>query len=188
MDGKTNPAVEPGPMDAPSPRAVSGAISRGDICFLTATDMASLIRQKKLSALELMEAHLQRISQVNAKVNAIVTLAPEDQLMAQARAADEATMKGKLLGPLHGLPIGEKDNHQTKGMRTTFGSVLHRDYIPEFDCLVVERERKAGAIVLGKTNLPEFGLGSQTFNHVFGATLNPYDVTRPAEAVPVGVR
>ena len=165
-------------MDAPSPRAVPGAISRGDICFLTATDMASLIRQKKLSALELMEAHLQRISQVNAKVNAIVTLAPEDQLMAQARAADDATMKGKLLGPLHGLPIGVKDNHQTKGMRTTFGSVLHRDYIPEFDCLVVERERKAGAIVLGKTNLPEFGLGSQTFNHVFGATLNPYDVTK----------
>ena len=173
-------AAEAGPTDAPSPHALprASAVSCDDICFLPATEMAKLIREKKLSALEVMEAHLRRIGQINTKVNAIVTLAPEEQLLAQARAADEATIKGKPLGPLHGLPVGVKDNHQTKGMRTTFGSLLNRDYVPDFDCLVVERERKAGAIIVGKTNLPEFGLGSQTFNAVFGATLNPYDVTK----------
>jgi amidase len=149
-----------------------------EICFLRAIDMASLLRQRKISSLELVQAHLHHIEQINPKVNAIVTLAPEDQLLTQARNADTATMRGESLGPLHGLPIAVKDNHQTRGMRTTFGSVLHRDFVPDADCLVVERERNAGAILVGKTNLPEFGLGSQTFNAVFGATLNPYDVTK----------
>lgn len=175
-----NPAIEPDSLEASSARPLSGssAASCDEICFLAATDMARLIRQKKLSAREIMEAHLRQIGRINPKVNAFVTLAPEDQLLAQARAADEATMKGNLLGPLHGLPVGVKDNHETKGMRTTFGSALHRDDVPDFDCLVVEREKNAGAIVVGKTNLPEFGLGSQTFNGVFGTTLNPYDVTK----------
>jgi amidase len=98
--------------------------------------------------------------------------------MAQAAAADEALAKGKWLGPLHGLPIGVKDLHETKGIRTTFGSPLHKDDIPDYDCRVVQREKEAGAIVIGKTNVPEFGLGSQTFNPVFGATHNPYDLTK----------
>src|SRR5437879_3722986 len=145
---------------------------------MPARQMADLIRQKKLSSREVMQAHLKQISRVNSKVNAIVTLVPEDQLMMQAAAADEALAKGKLLGPLHGLPVGVKDLHETKGIRTTYGSPLHRDSVPDFDCRVVQREKEAGAIVIGKTNVPEFGLGSQTFNPIFGATRNPYDLTK----------
>src|SRR6266581_760373 len=154
------------------------AMPESDICFLAARQMADLIRQKKLSAREVMQAHLKQVARVNPKVNAIVTLVPEDQLMAQALAADEALAKGAVTGPLHGLPVGVKDLHPTKGIRTTFGSPLHKDDIPKFDCLVVEREKKAGAIVIGKTNVPEWGLGSQTFNPVFGPTLNPYDLSK----------
>ena len=152
--------------------------SDSDICFLSARRMADLIRQKRLSAREVMRAHLRQIDRVNSKVNAIVTLVPADQLMAQALAADESTLRGNLKGPLHGLPVGVKDLHPTRGIRTTFGSPLHKNDIPNFDCLVVEREKNAGAIVIGKTNVPEWGLGSQTFNPVFGPTLNPYDLTK----------
>ncbi len=125
-----------------------------------------------------MGAHLKQIARVNPQVNAIVTVPPEEHLMAQAAAADEALAKGKWLGPLHGLPVGVKDLHETSGMRTTYGSPLHKDFIPDFDCRVVQREKAAGAIVIGKTNVPEFGLGSQTFNKVFGPTHNPYDLSK----------
>src|SRR4029077_3048032 len=118
------------------------------------------------------------ITRVNPKVNAVVTHVPEEKLMAQAAAADESLAKGKWLGPLHGLPVGVKDLHETKGIRTTYGSPLHRGFVPDFDCSVVQREKAAGAIVIGKTNVPEFGLGSQTFNPVFGPTRNPYDLTK----------
>ncbi len=149
-----------------------------EICFMRAVDIMEAIRQKKLSAREVMAAHLKQIARVNPKVNAIITLADEEQLMAQAAAADEALAQGKWLGPLHGLPVGVKDLHETSGMRTTYGSPLHKDFIPDFDCRVVQREKAAGAIVIGKTNVPEFGLGSQTFNKVFGATRNPYNLTK----------
>lgn len=152
--------------------------SADDICFMRAVDILDAVRNKRLSAREVMQAHLKQINRVNAKVNAIVTLVPEDELMAQAAAADEALAKGRWLGPLHGLPVGVKDLHETAGIRTTFGSPLHKDYIPDFDCRVVQREKEAGAIVIGKTNVPEFGLGSQTFNPVFGATRNPYDLMK----------
>src|ERR1700687_15655 len=152
--------------------------THSEICFMRATDLAAMIRDKRLSAREVMEAHLRQIERVNPKVNAIVTLVNEDQLMAQARAADEIIAKGKSLGPLHGLPVGLKDLTETMGIRTTYGSPLYRDHVPDFDALVVERMKNAGAIVVGKTNTPEFGMGSQTFNPVFGATLNPSDVTR----------
>jgi amidase len=158
--------------------ADSSLAPASEICFMPARQMADLIRQKKLSAREVMQAHLKQISRVNPKVNAIVTLVPEDRLMAQAAAVDEALAKGNWLGPLHGLPVGVKDLHETQGIRTTYGSPLHRDFIPDFDCRVVQREKNAGAIVIGKTNVPEFGLGSQTFNPVFGPTRNPYDVTK----------
>src|SRR5690242_12244409 len=148
------------------------------LCFTTALDMAEKIRRKQLSAREVMQAHLAQITRVNHKVNAIVTLLDEDKLMAQALAADEALAKGNYPGPLHGLPVGVKDLHETAGIRTTYGSPLYRDFIPDFDCRVVQREKEAGAIVIGKTNVPEFGLGSQTFNPVFGATHNPYDLTK----------
>src|SRR6266436_4119722 len=172
----------PGDSDRSSASALvdSSVPPAGDseICFLRAVDMAKAIRQKKLSSREVMQAHLKQISRVNSKVNAIVTLVPEDQLMAQALAADESLAKGKWLGPLHGLPVGVKDLHETQGIRTTYGSRLHRDFVPDFDCRVVQREKNAGAIVIGKTNVPEFGLGSQTFNPVFGPTRNPYDLTK----------
>jgi amidase len=145
---------------------------------MRAVDILDAIRKKKLSAREVMGAHLKQIARVNPQVNAIVTVPPEEHLMAQAAAADEALAKGKWLGPLHGLPVGVKDLHETSGMRTTYGSPLHKDFIPDFDCRVVQREKAAGAIVIGKTNVPEFGLGSQTFNKVFGPTHNPYDLSK----------
>jgi amidase len=147
------------------------------VCFTSAVEMARLIRTKKLSAREALAEHLKQIERVNPKVNAIVTLAPE--LAADAAAkADEMVARKETLGPLHGLPVAHKDLLETRGIRTTFGSPLFKDYIPTEDDLVVERMRRAGAITIGKTNTPEFGAGSQTFNKVFGATHNPYDLTK----------
>lgn len=150
--------------------------SSEEICFTEATVLVELLRTKKVSAVEVMKAHLSQIRRVNAKVNAIITLVEEDQLLAQAQASDDSLAKGNWLGPLHGVPIGVKDLNATKGIRTTYGSPLHKDDIPKSDCLLVQREKNAGGIVIGKTNVPEFGLGSQTFNSVFGATRNPYDL------------
>jgi amidase len=170
-------------LSAAAPPLLSSSFNRpvtaeDEICFMRAVDMVEAIRTRKLSAREVMQAHLRQIHRVNAKVNAVVTLVEEEQLMAQAAAADEALAQGKWLGPLHGLPVAVKDLHETKGIRTTFGSPLHSNNVPNFDCRVVQREKEAGAIILGKTNVPEFGLGSQTFNPVFGATRNPYDTTK----------
>jgi amidase len=167
-----------GPLNSAPNSAPKIADDSPDVCFLRAVDIAALIRQKRLSAREVMQAHLKQISRVNSKVNAMVTLVPEDQLMAQAAAADEAAAKGNWLGALHGLPVAAKDLHETAGIRTTYGSPLHRNFVPDFDCRVVQREKQAGAIVIGKSNVPEFGLGSQTFNPVFGPTHNPYDLSK----------
>jgi amidase len=153
------------------------AAQPSDICFLTAIEMAELIRRKKLSARETLEAHLKQIERVNPKVNAIVTLVAE-QAIENARKADEIQARGAALGPLHGLPIAHKDLVETAGIRTTFGSRIFKDYVPTHDAILVERIKKAGAICLGKTNAPEFGAGSQTFNAVFGATKNPHDLTK----------
>ena len=139
--------------------------------------MAGEIRSGHLSAREVMQAHLARIDSINPKVNAIVTLHAE-QAMAAAVAADEAQARGEVLGPLHGLPVAHKDLMLTKGMRTTFGSKVHENLVPSRNALVVERQQQAGAISIGKTNTPEFGAGSQTFNAVFGVSRNPYDLTK----------
>ncbi len=152
-------------------------INPHELCFLTAVELAQRIRSRDLSCVEVMEAHLRQIERVNPQVNAIVTLAPE-QALAQARAADAALRRSDAVGPLHGLPVAHKDLVQTKGMRTTFGSPIYADFVPDVDDLIVTRIRKAGAILIGKTNTPEFGAGSQTFNPVFGATRNPYDCTK----------
>ena len=149
----------------------------GSVCFLSTVEMARLIRTKKLSAREALAAHLKQIERVNPKVNAIVTLVPEMAADAAAKA-DEMQVHNETLGPLHGLPVAHKDLLETKGIRATFGSPLYKDYIPTEDHIVVERMRRAGAITIGKTNTPEFGAGSQTFNKVFGATHNPYDLTK----------
>jgi amidase len=148
-----------------------------DICQLSAVELARRIRAKDLSAREVLSAHLDRIARINPKVNAIVTLVA-DQAMARALDADEALARGAGVGSLHGLPIAHKDLQLTKGIRTTFGSPIYKDFIPAEDALIVERIRAAGAICIGKTNTPEFGAGSQTFNPVFGTTLNPYDTTK----------
>ena len=153
------------------------ASTASDICSLTAVEMAGLIRKKKLSAREVMAAHLKRIEQVNPKVNAIVTLVA-DRATENARKADEDQARGAALGPLHGLPVAHKDLVETAGIRTTFGSPIFKDNVPKEDAILVERIRRAGAITIGKTNTPEFGAGSQTFNQVFGATRNPYDLTK----------
>ena len=147
------------------------------LCFMSAVEMARLIRAKKLSAREVLAVHLKQIDRVNPKVNAIVTLVPEMAAEAAAKA-DEMQARGETLSPLHGLPVAHKDLMETRGIRTTFGSPLFKDHIPTEDDIVVERIRRAGAIIIGKTNTPEFGAGSQTFNKVFGATLNPYDLTK----------
>jgi amidase len=147
------------------------------VCFMSTVEMARLIRTKKLSAREVLAAHLQQIERVNPKVNAIVTLVPEMATAAAAKA-DEMQARGETLGPLHGLPVAHKDLLETRGIRTTYGSLLYKDNIPTEDDIVVERMRRAGAITIGKTNTPEFGAGSQTFNKVFGATHNPYDLTK----------
>jgi amidase len=152
-------------------------MSSSELCFLTATELAQRIRHKEISAREVMAAHLAQIARVNPKVNAIVTLLPE-RAMEGAKAADEKMARGEAVGPLHGLPIAHKDLALTKGIRTTYGSRIYQDFVPDQDMLIVERMRDAGALTIGKTNTPEFGAGSQTFNAVFGETLNPYDVTK----------
>jgi amidase len=164
-------------MLASSSLAVSAPLEIPEICRLTATQMTRLIRQKKVSAREVMEAHLKQIARVNPKVNAIVTLVA-DRAMENARRADEAQARGAVLGPLHGLPVAHKDLVDTAGIRTTYGSPIYRDHIPKADAIIVESIRNAGAIAIGKTNTPEFGAGSQTFNAVFGATRNPYDLEK----------
>jgi amidase len=148
-----------------------------ELQFLPAREQSHLIRSKSASAVEIMQAHLSQIGRVNPKVNAIVTLVA-DQALEQARLADEAVARGEIFGPLHGLPVAHKDLFETAGIRTTFGSRIYQDNFPARDSVIVERAKKAGAITIGKTNTPEFGAGSQTFNEVFGATANPYDVTK----------
>ena len=158
-------------------KALEAQTTSSSICFLSAVEMARLIRAKKLSAREALAAHLKQIERVNPKVNAIVTLVPEMAAEAAAKA-DEKQAHGEKLGRLHGLPVAHKDLVETRGIRTTYGSPLYKDFVPTEDALIVERLRRAGAITIGKTNTPEFGAGSQTFNKVFGATHNPYDLTK----------
>ena len=144
------------------------------ICSLSAVELARLIRAKDLSVRDVVGAHLTQIERTNPDLNAIVTLVAE-QALDRARLADDAYANGDEIGPLHGLPIAHKDLQSTKGIRTTFGSPIYKDFVPADDSLIVERLRFAGAIAVGKTNTPEFGAGSQTFNPVFGATRNPHD-------------
>ena len=148
-------------------------MSGHDICLLPALQIARLVREREVSAVEVMDAHLARIAAVNPGVNAIVTLVA-DAARAAARVADRRLAAGEPCGPLHGLPVAHKDLVPTRGIRTTFGSRVFESFVPDDDALIVQRLRAAGAITVGKTNTPEFGAGSQTFNAVFGATRNPY--------------
>ena len=146
-----------------------------DLCFTPARQLARLVRTRKVSVTEVLEAFIAQIERVNPKVNAIVTFLPEQALKA-AKRLDRRKDKPYLAG----LPIAYKDLVPTKGVRTTFGSLVYEKHIPEEDHLIVERLGAAGAILIGKTNTPEFGAGSQTFNRVFGVTRNPYDLSKTA--------
>lgn len=147
-----------------------------DICFMDATDLAAAIRSKKLSAVEVMNAFYDRIELVNPKVNAIVALLPREKAVALAQQADADLAAGKPVGKLHGLPWAIKDMEDAKGFPTTKGTLVYKDYYPEKDDILASRIRAAGAIIIGKSNVPEFAAGSNTFNPVYGATLNPYNL------------
>lgn len=149
------------------------------ICYWTALELRAAVDRRELSAREIVQAHLEQVERVNPAVNAVVTLVAEKALVA-ADGVDRALAAGERLGPLRGLPVAHKDLHDTAGIRTTYGSPLWADHVPDRDDLIVERIRAAGGITIGKTNTPEFGAGSHTFNPVFGATRNPYDPTRSA--------
>jgi amidase len=152
-------------------------LADGGLCDKTAVDLATLVQSGQLSARDLLVAHLERIEAVNPALNAIVTLVPE-RAAEWAAAADERQARGEPLGPLHGLPIAHKDLLMTEGIRSTSGSPLLANHVPRRDDLIVIRLRAAGAITVGKTNTPEFGAGSQTFNPVFGPTRNPWDTSK----------
>ncbi|MFE9442135.1 amidase [Streptomyces sp. NPDC006602] len=165
------------PAVKPAKKSVEKSVD--ELCFRTATDLAAAIRRREVSAREVVTAHLEQIERVNPAVNAIVTLVA-DQALEEAAKADALLMTGAEVGPLHGLPVAHKDLHDTAGIRTTYGSPIFADRVPDRDHLVVERLKNAGAITLGKTNVPELGMGSHTVNKVFGPTRNPYDLSRSA--------
>ena len=141
--------------------------------------MAAAVRERRISARELLELHLRRIDERNSDLNAVVAL-DADRARAGAAAADEHLASGAVLGPLHGLPFAVKDTHAVAGWRTTYGSTIFADHVPAADELLVERIRRAGVVLIGKTNTPEFAAGSHTFNRVYGTTRNPVDRSRSA--------
>jgi amidase len=150
-----------------------------DLCALGAVTLAGMLRRREVSAREVAAAHIGRIEALDGSVNAVVTRC-FDRALARAAEADDAMARGEVLGLLHGLPVAHKDLAETAGVRTTYGSPLFAGHVPDFDALQVERMSRAGAVSLGKTNTPEFGAGSHTVNPVFGATRNPYDLSRSA--------
>lgn len=157
------------PMTAPS-----------EFCFTPARDLARLIRARKASAREVMSAFLQQIARVNPRVNAIVAKLDDARCLALADEADQRLAQGDAAGVFHGLPIAIKDLDPVVGFPFTSGSPIYKDRMPTEDNVVVERIRRAGAIIIGKTNVPEFGLGSHTYNNVYGTTYNPYDLSKSA--------
>ncbi len=146
-----------------------------EICYMAASEMAEAIKTKKLSPVEIVDAILSRIEQLNPKVNAYCTLAAESARR-QAREAETRVMRGEELGLLHGVPVSIKDLIFTKGIRTTGGSRIYENFIPEQDAIVVERLKAAGAIIIGKTNTPEFGWVALTDNQIFGPTRDPWNL------------
>ncbi len=148
-------------------------------CYTSARTMLAALKDKQISARELMELHLEQTARTNPAINAIVSL-DEDRARAGALAADESLARGEDLGALHGLPFAFKDTHQVGGWRSTSGSPLRENHVPDADELSVSRIRGAGAVTIGKTNVPEWAAGSHTFNPIFGTTVNPYDQTRSA--------
>lgn len=161
-------------------RAEVKARAGGEIVNMGAREMVAAIRRRDLSSREVMTAHLAQVDRLNPRFNAIVSRVDSEVLLKQAAAMDEDAAAGRFHGPLHGLPHAVKDTAPVKGIRSTQGSPLLRDNIPAADNLVVARMRQAGLIFVGKTNVPEFALGSHSFNPLFGVTGNAYDPGRSA--------
>ncbi len=161
-----------------------------DLTWLSTRQLAALLAEGEVSSEEAVRAHYARINEVNPTVNAIVTVDPE-RALGEARAADgrliASRVSGEPLPPLHGVPMTHKDTHDTAGMRTTLGSPVYADRVPDSDDLIVARLRAAGVITTGKSNVPEFAAGAHTFNPVFGTTVNPYDPTRSVAGSSGGV-
>ena len=162
------------------PQKGTSKVRTNDLVMMDAVILASTIRSRQASCVEVMTAYLDHIEKLNVTVNAIVALQDRTDLLSQARERDKQLARGESMGPLHGFPHAVKDLQAVKGIRTTQGSPILKDFVPPADSLMVERLRKAGAIFIGKTNTPEFGLGSHTYNPVYGATHNAYDITRSA--------
>jgi len=151
-----------------------------DLCFASARDLARLIARRQLSARELMAAHLRQIARLNPRINAIVAKLGDDECLALADSADSRQARGDPLAALHGLPIAIKDTEPVVGFPFTRGSPIFRNDMPKADSVIVERLRRAGSLIIGKTNMPEFGMGSHTYNRVYGTTVNPYNPAKSA--------
>lgn len=178
--GRTCPrsAIGSGPDDAGL--AAGPASVTAEICFLPLRELCALLRARRLSAREAMCAHLEQIRRWNPRLNAIVAKLDDQACLALADAADARAARGEALGPLHGLPWAFKDLEEAVGFPCTSGSPVFRDWLPGSDSLLVGRLRAAGVLPIGKTNVPEFGMGSHTYNGVYGTTVNPYDPSKSA--------
>src|SRR5580704_4478346 len=164
-------------MTSASPDCTAAA---SDIVMMDAVALAGSVRTRQVSCADVMTAYLDHIERLNPRVNAIVALEDRAALLAQAAARDAQLACGEPIGPLHGFPLAVKDLAPVNGIRMTMGSPILKDFMPPADSVMVERLRQAGAIFIGKTNTPEFGLGSHTYNSVYGTTLNAYDQSRSA--------
>jgi amidase len=165
------------PLIAP---AAAAAVRPSSIVMLDATALADALRTRQVSCVEVMTAYLDHIEKLNPRVNAIVALQERAPLLLLAGERDRQLLRGETMGPLHGFPLAPKDLTQVMGIRMTMGSPILKDFVPDADGIMVERLRRAGGIFIGKTNTPEFGLGSHTYNPVYGATRNAYDQSRSA--------
>ena len=153
------------------------------LSFATIAELRPLLARKKVSPVELTEMYLARIERLDAGLNAFRTVTAE-RALADARAAERELFRGRSRGPLHGIPIALKDNIETRGIRTTAGSAILRDFVPEEDATVARRLRRAGAVLLGKTNLHEFAYGVTCENPHYGATHNPWRRDRISGGIP----
>ena len=151
-----------------------------ELLGMDAVALSKRIKAKEVSCREVMDAFLNHIDRINPVVNAIVSLQDRETLLRQSEERDAQLARGEYLGWLHGFPQAVKDLTATKGILTTQGSPLLKNFVPQADAFLVERMKKSGAIIIGKTNTPEFGLGSQTYNNVFGTTFNAYDQKKTA--------
>src|ERR1700676_797442 len=176
--GAARDGAQPGAGHSLGPRSQGEARdTMSELCDIGAAELRRMIGAKEISPVELLDSCLRRIERVNPALNAVTAMCV-DRAKSEAKAAERAVISGDPLGPLHGLPIGIKDLNETGGLRTTWGSPLYADHVPKKDERMVAAVRKAGAIVVGKTNVPEWGAGANTKNPVYGATGNPFDPTR----------